>query len=85
MSANAGTERTRIQGEERRQALVEDLDWLIETGETDREAVAHRLGFTSWITLHKALHRIGVSTYYCGRLPAQESQTYRKQHYSIHW
>lgn len=40
-----------------RQDVVEDVEWLLGTGETHPEAVANRLGYRTTGSLYRALHR----------------------------
>ena len=41
----------------RRADVVEDVEWLLQTGETHPETVARRVGFKNTAALHKALRR----------------------------
>lgn len=53
------------QDEKRRQAIREDYEWLIRTGETHSQRVAQRLGFPSVATLDRYLHRAGIPIRHC--------------------
>lgn len=37
--------------------LIEDLEWILDSGETHPEAIAHRLGYTAPKHLYAALRR----------------------------
>ena len=62
MTATRDTYDERVQTEaaKRRQAVREDYEWLIATGETNPERIALRLGFASVATLDRYLHRADV-------------------------
>ena len=52
--------RAHVDAIDRRQEVLEDYEFLIETGETNPEMIAQRLGFNSVNTLDRYLYRNNI-------------------------